>query len=111
MTFARVVEQLVLTFCETQVYSWRGKVFRQLVGLPIGPRATSGIARIVMNKFDREVTMTLNQAGVEVDLNNRYIDDIRKLLRKMIPGATLVNGRVVVDKLKEEQDNEEKQEE
>ena len=50
--FSRVVEMFVKIFCETQTYTWRGKFFLQMFGLPIGPRATSAIARIVMNIID-----------------------------------------------------------
>ena len=36
--FSLVVEEYVKIFCETQVYTWGGKFYVQVKGLPIGPR-------------------------------------------------------------------------
>ena len=81
--FARVVEGLVIIFCETQTYTWRNKFYLQILGLPIGHRATSAIARIVMNAMDKKVGEMLDGAGVDVDMWVRYIDDIRMILKML----------------------------
>lgn len=78
--FSMVVACMVQIFCETQVYSWRGKLYKQVKGLPIGPRATSGIARIVMNESDEMVGKELERLMIEYDIHIRYMDDIRMLL-------------------------------
>ena len=72
--FSMVMACMVQIFCETQVYSWRGKLYKQVKGLPIGPRATSCIARIVMNALDEMVENKLEKLNIELDLFIRYMD-------------------------------------
>ena len=72
-------------------------MFKQVKGLPIGPRATSGIARIVMNDLDELVGEALEKLRIELDLHIRYMDDIRMLLRRIIAGTVLVDGRLKID--------------
>ena len=55
----------VKIFCETQTYSWRGEFYVQEDGLPIGPRGTSAVARVVMNFFDRKLGSSLRRLGIE----------------------------------------------
>ena len=102
--FARVVEGFTAIFCETQCYTWRGKIYLQKKGLPIGPRATSSIARIVMNEVDQLVGEILEKLDIETELRVRYMDDIRTILRGMVCGATIVGGKLVIDKDLKEQD-------
>ena len=64
--FSLVVEQLVRLFCDTQTYTWRGRFYVQRKGLPIGPRATSAIARVVMNFLDSRLL-------TEVDDRNHIV--------------------------------------
>ena len=75
--FSRVVEGFVKVFCETQTYTWRGKLFLQLTGLPIGPRGTSAIARVTMNSLDALFLELLEKLDLETKLRLRYIDDLR----------------------------------
>ena len=104
--FGMVTACLVQIFCETQVYTWRGLLYRQLKGLPIGPRATSAIARIVMNSLDRMVGEFLDKIEIETDIHVRYIDGIRFLLRMILPGTVLENGKLAHDEVVEARDRE-----
>ena len=56
---AEVLARMVGSFCETQTYTFGGNIYRQLKGLPIGPRLTCAIARIGMNKFDSLIKQRL----------------------------------------------------
>ena len=69
----------------------------QIKGLPIGPRATSGIARIVMNELDEMVGKELERLMIELDIHIIYMDDIRMLLKRMIAGTILVDGKLLID--------------
>ena len=93
--FALVVEQLIKLFCESQTYTWRGQIYLQLVGLPIGPRATSAIARVVMNYFDMLLSRSLARLRIEILILARYVDDIRALLERIRRGMVLKNGSLV----------------
>ena len=84
--------------CETQTYTWRGKSFLQMVGLPFGPRAISAIARIVMNKFDAVVGKRMSDLGIKTEVHARYIDDIRAVLRCLKKASKIVKNKIVVDK-------------
>ena len=96
--FAYVVARFVKLFCETQTYSWRGKHFLQLTGLPIGPRGTSAIARVVMNTLDALFLEVLEKLDIHLKLKLRYIDDLRTILLRILAGVTIRDGKLVIDK-------------
>ena len=98
--FSKVVWKLVEIFCETQTYTWQGKFFRQEVGLPIGPRATSAIARIVMNWFDEKIGSRLKKFDLVTDLHIRYIDDIKVITSKL----TIIDEKLEIDNEKAGED-------
>ena len=87
----------VKIFCTTQTYTWRGKFFLQLVGLPIGPRATSAIARIVMNCLDAMFLKKMEAWQLEMVLKMRYIDDVRIAMARIMAGVRVVGSNLVVD--------------
>ena len=88
--FAFVVERFVKLFCETQTYTWRGKFFLQLTGLPIGPRGTSAVARVTMNFLDALFISKLKELNIETLLKLRYIDDLRVIMRRILAGVASV---------------------
>ena len=71
--FAYVVERFVKIFCETQTYTWRGRHFLQLSGLPIGPRGTSAIARVTMNALDALFLEVLEKLEIELKLKINFL--------------------------------------
>ena len=91
-----LVEQFVELFCDTQTYTWRGNFYLQKNGLPIGPRATSGIARIVMNHFDRKLLARLRVLRLETRLLVRYIDDVRSVMERIVPGTVIRGDRLEI---------------
>ena len=85
-------------------YTWGGKYYRQVKGLPIGPRATSAIAKVVMNMFDRKFRLSMDTLRLGMKLYFRYIDDIRSI--KL--GAKFANGKLEIDQEQKEEDLREK---
>ena len=73
--FSLVIEEYVRIFCETQTYSWGGQIYVQKVGLPIGPRATSAIARIVMKKLDEKMFEEMERLGIKLEFVARRKQD------------------------------------
>ena len=71
-----MVEGYVSIFCDTQTYTWGGKYYRHVKGLPIGPRATSAIAKVVMNMFDRRFRLSMDTLRLGMKLYVRYIDSL-----------------------------------
>ena len=49
-------------------------MFRQVSGGPIGLRATGVVARIVMDRWERNLTTSLRLAKLEVYLLGKYVD-------------------------------------
>ena len=95
--FAHVVMCLVQVFCETQTYSWRGRIYCQVTGLPIGPRGTSAVARTVMNMLDRKFKALMSNWRLEMTLLIRFIDDVRAMLKGLKCGLTVGrNGRLMI---------------
>ena len=97
LIFSKVVEGYVGIFCDTQTYTWGGKYYRQVKGLPIGPRATSAIAKVVMNMFDRRFRLSMDTLRLGMKLYVIYIDDIRIAMRSIKLGAKVVNGTLEID--------------
>ena len=94
---AIVVEALarmVGIFCGTQTYTFGGKTFLQKAGLPIGPRATCAIARIVMSTFDYNMTGRMEELGLKTALKTRYMDDIRKIMSAIRRGTVYRNSKL-----------------
>ena len=91
---AEALARMVGIFCETQTYTFGGEIYRQLKGLPIGPRLTCAIARIVMSKFDSMMTKRLSELRLKVNLLIRYMDDIRKLLQAIKSGTVYKDGKL-----------------
>ena len=91
---AEALARMVGIFCETQTYTFGGDIYRQLKGLPIGPRLTCALARIVMNKFDSMMTKRLLELQLKIKLFIRYMDDVRKFLRAIKSGTIYKDGKL-----------------
>ena len=65
---AEALARMVGIFCETQTYTFGGEIYRQIKGLPIGPRLTCALARIVMSKFDEMMTKRLAELRLKINL-------------------------------------------
>ena len=104
--FSLVVEQLVKIFCTTQTYTWRRRLYVQIKGMPIGPRATSAVSRVVMNFFDKKFFRSLRTLKIETELLIRYIDDIRFILRKLMMGTVVRNNALEIDEEQKAADEE-----
>ena len=59
------------------MYSFAGKLFRQLVGGGIGLRLTGVVAKLRMTRWARRVRLSLEIAGITVWSILFYIDDVR----------------------------------
>ena len=73
-----------------------------MFGLPIGPRGTSAIARVVMNALDALFLEVLERLDIKLKLRLRYIDDLRTVLTRIMAGVTIKDGKLVIDEDLEE---------
>ena len=58
---AECLKIFIAVFFRTHMYTFGGKMYRQLKGGPIGPRCTCALARCVMNVFDRKLEWVCEQ--------------------------------------------------
>ena len=78
---AKVLEIGVRTVLENHVYKFGNKIYRQVVGGPMGLKLTRIIARLVMDRWARQFEEKLQQAGVHLDLIKKYVDDMNIILK------------------------------
>ena len=83
---AAVVRVAIEVLFSTHLYTFGGKVFQQEEGGPIGLRATCGVARVIMNMWDKEWLRTLESWKVKFMEYFRYMDDGRVLLHAIKSG-------------------------
>ena len=82
------VENLVKITFKSHLYLWKGKVWRQTEGGPIGLRATGSCAKVVMDDWMAKFRKKLEENGVEVFLLTKYVDDVLVIARNVQWGAT-----------------------
>ena len=93
-------------FKRSNVYKFEGKFYLQTDGAPIGLDLSGEIGRLVMALFDVEFMEICDQNKIQVDLNQRYVDN-DDLVQPAIPkGYRLSRGKIAYKKewLKEDED-------
>ena len=92
---ATVVQLATEAMFHYHFYGFAGSKFQQMGGGPIGLRGTCTIARLVMQVFDKRWGVKVVQAGLQVELYVRYMDDGRVLLYPLKRGWRWESGRLV----------------
>ena len=77
---AKVIEIGVRTILENHVYKFGYKIYRQVIGGPMGLKLTGIVARLVMDRWARKFEFKLAEAGIKLDLLKKYIDDVNLVL-------------------------------
>ena len=77
---ATVIKILTLTMFSTHIYTFGGKVYKQLEGGPIGLRSTCSVARLAMKVWDDKWLRRLEMLRIKIEAATRYMDDGRTLL-------------------------------
>ena len=103
---ATVVMVAVDVLFTSHLYTFGGKVFRQVEGGPIGLRATCAIARLVMCLWDKYWLERLAVQGLQLALYARYMDDGRCVLHPVKPGWRWTQGGLYYSPLWQVEDME-----
>ena len=82
------------TLFKNHLYSFGGKMYRQVKGGPIGLRGTCAIARLVMQMWDSMWMERLSMLKVVTMLAMRYMDDGRTFLHPFKAGWRWHNGEL-----------------
>ena len=103
---ACVIRIAVEVMFKKHYYTFGGRTFHQRSGGPIGLRGTCGVARVVMQIYDRKFMGKLEELGIKIHKMVRYMDDTRTLLPPVKTGWRWVEGKVLFCKKWEEEDKQ-----
>ena len=95
-----------MVYNKDTLYSFNGETFLQRAGGPIGLRSTCAVARVVMNEWDARWMELVRSNNVSVLKNDRYMDDIRAMLKALREGWRWMEGSLCHTKEWETEDRE-----
>ena len=78
-----VLQIAVLNIFQQHCYTFNGTTYKQLEGCPIGLKLTGIIARIIMDSWARKFISTLDNAGIELHLFIKYVDDVNLVVQRV----------------------------
>ena len=87
-------------------YRFNGKTYRQGGGAPIGLRFTSVVARIIMDQWCLKFISKVVEAGMDLRMIAKYVDDINLVVLMLDLGSRWVADKVVTTREWEQEDME-----
>ena len=72
----KVIEIAIVEIMENHCFQFNNKFYKQGKGGAIGLRLTGVIARVIMDRWMRRVKMKMKEAGMEIHLIEKFVDDI-----------------------------------
>ena len=87
LIMSKVAKVVVLTVFGHHQYQFGGRTYRQAGGAPIGLRLTSVVARIIMDEWAVSFLHKISEAGVDVHLFAKYVDDINLIMTRLDLGT------------------------
>ena len=90
------------------VYCMGDKVYLQSEGGPIGLELTGAVSRPFMARYDRMYLERVKQAGLDMELYERYVDDSNQICEVPPLGAKYDKDsrKIIIDHIQYEQDQE-----
>ena len=104
MVIEKMMEIIVRTTFNTHVYRWGGKIYRQKKGGPIGLRASGTVANVTMEVWIKSLEKKLSDAGCEIFLLRKYVDDVIIIMRNMQVGARWRESKIIITEETAEED-------
>ena len=103
---AIMFEWLVKFIMDNFYYTFGGESKRQCKGGPIGDEVTQAVSRLVGIEFDELFDKKVNDAGIKIEMNGRYVDDNNIFVRSI---GRRVKFCPMAGKLVEKTEDEEKE--
>ena len=94
MIVGEIMRMAVKVMFKTHCYSFKGSVFRQSDGGPIGLRATCAIARVVMARHSILWKKLITASNISTDFDSFYVDDGRIIMYSIRPEWRWTNGEL-----------------
>ena len=108
---ANSIEIMIIATLENHVYKFSNEIRRQKAGGPIGLSLTGEIADCYMVNWDKQFMKKMFSAGMTPAIYERFKDDITLMLESLEKGLKYVDGKLVMDEVKELKDEEKSDEE
>ena len=89
MMMAIVMREQVRVIVSNHLYTFSGRLYKQLTGGPIGLKLTTIRARIVLMKFDERFKVALSKLSLDPVLLQRYVDDVNAGVQAVPKGMVL----------------------
>ena len=100
------VELLIISCMKNHVYKFGNKIRKQSEGGPIGLGLTGEIADCYMIKWDKKFLQKCKDLGINLTLYSRFKDDVFLSASSLKKGTKLVDGKLIVDLQKKEEDKD-----
>ena len=81
---------------KNHTYEFNQEIRRQVEGGAIGMDLTGTVAKIYMKWWDRQLTNKVNAIGLQIELYERYVDDINIGMKAVEVGARYQGGEVII---------------
>ena len=104
MIVGEIMRMAVEVLFKTHCYSFKGSVFRQSDGGPIGLRATCAIARVVMARHSILWKTAMTNNNISTAFNGVCVDDGRIIMYSIRPGWRWTNGELWYSEKWEQED-------
>jgi hypothetical protein len=102
----KAVEVLIISCMNNHVYKFNNQLRIHSRGGPIGLGLTGEIADCFMIKWDKQFLQKCENIGIKVTMYSRFKDDIFISALDLEKGTRLVDGKLIVDSEKKEQDED-----
>ena len=94
LMFSKAMEIAVKVCFRNHLYQFKGLVYRQTEGGPIGLRLSMAVSRIVMGMWDKQLSKLGEASGWVIHLLKRYVDDVSAILETLKMGVRWVMPNV-----------------
>ena len=101
---ARVVEIGVLQVVRNHLYSWKGDIWMQTLGVPTGLRLSGIIGRITMDVWMTDMKRLLEDNRMKTYLMEKYVDDCNTILENIPLGSRWQDDRITITETRAEED-------
>ena len=106
LLLGKALEIAVKTLFTTHLYQFGGKIYHQISGSPIGTRFSMSTSRVVMGKWDIELSNIMKKENIDVKTKLRFVDDLRLYMGGINHGWRWDKNKLRFRKLWEKEDIE-----
>ena len=96
-----LVKVAIILVMKNYFYSFNNEIRKQKKGGAIGNTLTEKIGKLLLKRFDKKYKSLLRKLKVEVDLYDRYVDDVTEAMVALDPWVRFDLEKIKMVKIKE----------